>query len=116
MPLDFTTPHRLESKPCTTEILQPWARVEVRRQPNTLAVSTIGTQAVEHAEDTILLVSDSANRCERFEVYVDDKLIGETSGEGLRDNRVCESADECMKNGADHAYFTLPKGKISRSL
>ena len=97
MPLDFTTPHRLESKPCTTEILQPWARVE-------------------DAEDTILLVSDSANRCERFEVYVDDKLIGETSGEGLRDNRVCGSADECMKNGADHAYFTLPKGKISRSL
>jgi hypothetical protein len=116
MPLDFTTPHRLESKPCTTEILQPWARVEVKRQPNTLAVSTIGTQAVEHAEGTILLVSDSANRCERFKVYIDDKLIGETSGEGLRDNRVCGSADECMKNGADHAYFTLPKGKISRSL
>jgi hypothetical protein len=111
-PLNFTTPHQIESKICTTAILQPWVHMDMNRPANTLNPSNIATRAVNNAEDSILVVSDSVNRCEQFEVYVDGILIGETSGKGLLDGKVCGGPDECMKNGGHHGYFTLPKGKI----
>lgn len=56
-------------------------------------------------------MADGAHRCERFEVYVDGVLMGETSGEGPRDNYKCDAVEKCMKEGADFAYFTLPRGE-----
>lgn len=60
----------------------------------------------------MLVISDSHGRCEHFEVYIDDRLIGETSGTGPLDFSQCGLPDECMeKNGGQHGYFALPRGK-----
>lgn len=58
------------------------------------------------------MISDSAGRCEHFEVYIDNNWIGETSGTGDLDWSTCGPPDECMeKHGGQHGYFALPKGK-----
>ncbi|EMD69168.1 hypothetical protein COCSADRAFT_31928 [Bipolaris sorokiniana ND90Pr] len=110
-PLDFSSPQRLATKPCTGEVLMPWQHINVRRTAGTVQDSAIGSIPIDNPEDSILLVADGSNRCERFEVYIDGVLVGETSGEGPRDNYKCDAVEKCMKEGADFAYFTLPRGK-----
>ncbi|MDO3398173.1 hypothetical protein QWJ41_20845, partial [Nocardioides sp. SOB44] len=111
-PIDFSIPQRLATKPCTGDELTPWQIINVRRAGGTLQDSTLESTTIDNPEDSILLVADSINRCERFEVYIDGLLVGETSGEGPRDNYLCGAVEKCMKEGADFAYFTLPRGKF----
>lgn len=63
------------------------------------------------------MISDSAGRCEHFEVYIDNNWIGETSGTGDLDWSTCGPPDECMeKHGGQHGYFALPKGNYQLGL
>ncbi|KAJ6273168.1 hypothetical protein PSV08DRAFT_348170 [Bipolaris maydis] len=102
---------QLTGKPCTGEVLKPWAEIRIPRTPNSGADSQIANVPFEAPEDGVLVVSDAHGRCEHFEVYVDDRLVGETSGTGPLDFSACGLPDECMeKNGGQHGYFALPKG------
>jgi len=110
-------PHQLTERPCTGQILQSWKPVVVKRQAHSGADSDLVNVSLEAPEDGVLVISDSHGRCEHFEVYIDDQLIGETSGTGALDFSACGLPDECMeKNGAQHGYFALPKGNYKLGL
>ncbi|KAF5845784.1 hypothetical protein GGP41_009644 [Bipolaris sorokiniana] len=101
---------QLKEKPCIGQILKPWTLTRVHRTPNSGADSDVHNIPFEAPEDGILVISDSAGRCEHFEVYIDNNWIGETSGTGDLDWSTCGPPDECMeKHGGQHGYFALPK-------
>ncbi|EUC43567.1 hypothetical protein COCMIDRAFT_27965 [Bipolaris oryzae ATCC 44560] len=94
-----------------------WKPVVVKRQAHSGADSDLVNVSLEAPEDGVLVISDSHGRCEHFEVYIDDQLIGETSGTGALDFSACGLPDECMeKNGGQHGYFALPKGNYKLGL
>jgi len=104
----------MPGKPCTTKILREWEEIAMPRKPNTFEPSDISSTFFENPEDSILLVADSSQRCQHFVVYVDDRRVGVTDGEGALDASRCGPPEVCMnENGGSHGYFKLAKGKIS---
>jgi hypothetical protein len=80
-------------------------------KPNTLESTDVVSNVVDIPEDSIFLVADADKRCQHFEVYIDDELVGETSGEGPLDDSDCGTGETCMeKHGGSYDYFTLSKG------
>ncbi|KAH8642358.1 hypothetical protein IG631_05300 [Alternaria alternata] len=69
---------------------------------------------VDILEDSVLLVADARERCQHFEVYINDQFEGETFGDGPLDNSWCgDVGEECMmNNGGSHGYFKLSKGRL----
>ncbi|RYN19707.1 hypothetical protein AA0119_g8403 [Alternaria tenuissima] len=103
--------------PCTEEIIQPWTKLVLPHKKYTLEPTEIVSGLVDIAEDSVFLVADSQQRCQHFEVYIDDQLAGETFGDGPLDNSWCgEVGEECMeKHGGSHGYFKLSKGNHSEN-
>jgi hypothetical protein len=80
-----------------------------------LESTDVVSNVVDIPEDSVFLVADARQRCQHFEVYIDDKLVGETFGEGPLDNSWCGTGEECMeKHGGSYGYFNLSKGKGSK--
>lgn len=105
-------PVQLDDKPCTTEIIESWQRLELRHEKNSYEPSEMKTKDINYPEDTILVVADASRRCQHFEVTIDGEVIGTTYGTGPLDNFDCGSVDNCINNhGGSVGYFTLPKGK-----
>lgn len=112
MPVDFGDIHQIVGKPCTAEIIQPWTRINLPHEAHSLEPSEVHSVSVNHPEASIVLVADSNSRCQHFEVYIDGKIIGETTGDGPLDGTKCGDGVECMeKHGGSHGHFHLPKGK-----
>ena len=112
MLVDFGEIRQIVGKPCAAEIIQPWKKIELRHVTHSLEPSELNSTTVNHTEDSIVLVADSGKRCQHFEVYIDGKLIGETTGDGPLDYTKCGDGVECMeKYGGSHGHFHLPKGK-----
>jgi hypothetical protein len=102
---------QIDGTPCITEIIQPWTKISLPHKAGTLESSDVVSNIVDIPEDSIFLVADSNARCQHFEVYIDDELVGETSGEGPLDDSNCGTGEECMeKHGGSHGYFKLSKG------
>jgi hypothetical protein len=81
-------------------------------EANTFEPSTISSNIIDNSEDSILLVSDSRQRCQNFLVFIDNVRVEVTSGEGALDGSWCGSGEECIENhGGSHAYFKLLKDK-----
>lgn len=78
---------------------------------DTLESTDVVSNVVDIPEDSIFLVADSNQRCQHFEVYIDDELVGETTGEGPLDDSDCGTGENCMENhGGSHGFFKLSKG------
>ncbi|XP_014556629.1 hypothetical protein COCVIDRAFT_99271 [Bipolaris victoriae FI3] len=104
-------PVQLDDKPCTTEIIESWQRLELRHEKNSYEPSEMKTKDINYPEDTILVVADAKKRCQHYEVTIDGEVIGTTYGTGPLDNFDCGSVDNCINNhGGSVGYFTLPKG------
>jgi hypothetical protein len=109
-------PQQLPGEPCTTEIITPWTEIRLPHQKDSYEPSEMFSNIVNIQEDSVFAVADSAGRCQHFEVYVDDQVIGQTDGIGALDNFACGTPENCMKHhGGSHGYFTLPKGELSPS-
>jgi hypothetical protein len=71
----------------------------------------MGETTIDTPEDSIMLVADDWNRCEHFEVFVNDRKLGETWEKATLDNYLCGDADSAIKEcGSARGYFYLPKG------
>ncbi|EUC43150.1 hypothetical protein COCMIDRAFT_38881 [Bipolaris oryzae ATCC 44560] len=106
-------PHQLDEKPCTTEIIQSWARLELHHKIGSYEPSEMKTKDISFPEDTVLVVADAARRCQHFEVSIDGKVIGQTYGKGPLDYFDCGTVDNCINNHEGSVgYFTLPKDYI----
>lgn len=104
----------MPGKPCLGKILREWEEISMPRKPHTLEPSDISSTFFDNPEDSILLVADSSQRCQHFVVYVDDKRVGVTNGEGALDASPCGGPEVCMnENGGSHGEFKLLKGKES---
>lgn len=102
---------QIDGTPCITEIIQPWTKIVLPHKANTLESTDVVSNVVDIPEDSIFLVADADKRCQHFEVYIDDKLVGETFGEAPLDDSDCGTGEECMQNnGGSHGYFKLSKG------
>ena len=103
---------QLPDHPCTKEITQPWTKISLPHKANTLDPTEVVSMYVDILEDSVLLVADARERCQHFEVYINDQFKGETFGDGPLDNSWCgDVEEECMiKNGGSHGYFKLSKG------
>jgi hypothetical protein len=105
---------QIDGTPCTTEIIQPWTKIVLPHKIDTLESTDIVSNLVDIPEDSVFLVADANRRCQHFEVYINDVLVGETFGEGPLDNSWCGTGEECMeKHGGSHGYFSLSKGNSS---
>ncbi|KAL6160242.1 hypothetical protein ACJBU6_01589 [Exserohilum turcicum] len=103
---------QLVEKPCTTEVITPWTEIRLPHERGSPEPSEMFSNIVNLMEDSFLAVADSNGRCQHFEVYIDDELIGETYGTGELDNTNCGRPEQCMEDfGGSHGYFTLPKGQ-----
>jgi len=103
---------QLPDHPCTKEITQSWTKISLPHKADTLEPTEVVSMYVDILEDSVLLVADARERCQHFEVYINDRFEAETYGDGPLDNSWCgDVGEECMmKSGGSHGYFSLPKG------
>ncbi|KAB8220338.1 hypothetical protein BDV33DRAFT_203424 [Aspergillus novoparasiticus] len=67
---------------------------------------------VDHAERTMLTVTDSAANAERYRILIDGKYLGETSGVDFEGKNYNGGAEEALQSGHfSRGYFILPPGE-----
>ncbi|KAE8327726.1 hypothetical protein BDV39DRAFT_204742 [Aspergillus sergii] len=69
---------------------------------------------VDHAERTMLTVTDSAANAERYRILIDGKYLGETSGVDFEGKSYNGGAEEALQSGHfSRGYFIIPPGNIT---
>ncbi|KAG9188902.1 hypothetical protein G6011_07607 [Alternaria panax] len=80
---------KMDHKPCTKEIIQPWIQISMPHRVGSFEPSEVSSNIIDNPMDSILLVADARQRCQNFVVFIDDVRVGVTSGTGPLDGAWC---------------------------
>ncbi|KAI9811744.1 MAG: Serine--tRNA ligase, mitochondrial [Pycnora praestabilis] len=102
-----------DSKPCLGDTIRTWNRFYHywnAQYPRPNAPSPFELDIVQFSEPTILEIVDDYYQTGHYEVFIDDKSVGETQENGFKNEKIgCSVADDCIQKGFSHGFFLIPE-------